>query len=248
MSLLPIPAIDVRDGRVVRLAQGDYARETRYPADPLQRALAYADAGARWLHLVDLDAARTGGYTLAPLLRAVADDGRLSVQTGGGVRGEADVQRLLEAGAARVVVGSLAVREPGRVAGWLQRYGAERIVLALDARQDAAGAWRLPVHGWTEAGEATLDALLAHYAAAGARHVLCTDIARDGMLAGPNLALYRTLAARWPGLALQASGGVRDAADVAAAGAAGCAAAILGRALLEGRLTLADVLDGASPC
>ena len=248
MSFDPLPAIDVRDGRVVRLAQGDYARETRYAAPPLAQALAYADAGARWLHLVDLDAARAGGYTLAPLLRQLAADGRLSVQTGGGVRGEDDVQRILDAGAARVVVGSLAVREPERVAGWLARFGAERIVLALDARRDAQGDWRLPVHGWTETAGGSLDDLLAFYAAAGARHVLCTDIDRDGMLGGPNVDLYRALAARWPGLALQASGGVREAADVAAARAAGCAGIVLGRALLEGRFALADVLGEAAPC
>jgi phosphoribosylformimino-5-aminoimidazole carboxamide ribotide isomerase len=241
------PAIDVRDGRVVRLAQGDYARETRYPGDPLALAMAYADAGARWLHLVDLDAARLGGYTLAGLVRAIADDGRLSVQTGGGVRDGDDVQRILDAGASRVVVGSLAVREPDRVAAWLQRHGAERIVLALDARRDAAGVWRLPVHGWTETGDATLQDLLTHYASASARHVLCTDIDRDGMLAGPSTGLYRQLTERWPGLALQASGGVRDAADVTAAGAAGCAAVILGRALLEGRMALRDVLDEGMP-
>ena len=102
MSFTVYPAIDVRDGRVVRLAQGDYARETRYPADPLAQAMAYADAGARWLHLVDLDAAREGGYTLLPLLRAIADDGRLQVQTGGGVRSAADAQRIFDAGASRL--------------------------------------------------------------------------------------------------------------------------------------------------
>jgi phosphoribosylformimino-5-aminoimidazole carboxamide ribotide isomerase len=140
------------------------------------------------------------------------------------------------------------VRAPARVADWLRRFGVERIVLALDARCDADGVWQLPVHGWTEAGDATLDALLAFHADAGARHLLCTDIARDGMLAGPNLALYRELAARWPGLALQASGGVREAADVRAAGDAGCAGIVLGRALLEGRFTLADALREAVPC
>lgn len=248
MSILPIPAIDVREGRVVRLAQGDYARETRYPADPVALALAYADAGASVLHLVDLDAARAGGYTLLPLLQALAADGRLAVQTGGGVRSEDDVQRILDAGAARVVVGSLAVREPARVAQWLARFGAERIVLALDARQDAGGGWRLPVHGWTEAADASLDTLLALYADAGARHLLCTDIDRDGMLSGPNLALYREIASRWPKLALQASGGVRDAADVRAAAVAGCAGIVLGRALLEGRFTLADALREAASC
>ena len=248
VSILPIPAIDVRDGRVVRLAQGDYARETRYPADPLALALAYADAGASVLHLVDLDAARAGGYTLAPLLQALAADGRLAVQTGGGVRDEADVQRILDAGAARVVIGSLAVREPARVAGWLRRYGVERIVLALDARRADDGSWRLPVHGWTETGDGTLEALLAYYADAGARHVLCTDIDRDGMLAGPNFVLYASLAARWPGLALQASGGVRELADVRAAAEAGCAGIVLGRALLEGRFTVAEALREAASC
>ena len=119
----------MRDGRVVRLAQGDYARETRYAADPLAQALAYADAGARWLHLVDLDAAREGGYTLLPLLRAIAEDGRLQVQTGGGVRSATDAQRMFDAGASRIVVGSLAVQEPQQVAGWLARFGAERITI-----------------------------------------------------------------------------------------------------------------------
>lgn len=253
MSFTVYPAIDVRDGRVVRLAQGDYARETRYAAAPFELAMAYADAGAQALHLVDLDAARGGGYTLETLLRAIAENGRLSVQTGGGVRGEDDVQRILDAGAARVVVGSLAVREPVRVAGWLDRFGAERIVVALDARREDDGVWRLPVHGWTQGSGVELDALLAHYAAAGAEHLLCTDIARDGMLGGPNFALYRRIVERWPAFLLQASGGVREAADVGAAREAGCAGIVLGRALLEGRFALADVLPGdaspqAAPC
>ena len=253
MSFTVYPAIDVRDGRVVRLAQGDYARETRYAADPFALAMAYADAGAQALHLVDLDAARSGGYTLDTLLRAIAEDGRLSVQTGGGVRGEDDVQRILDAGAARVVVGSLAVREPARVAGWLDRFGAERIVVALDARREDDGVWRLPVHGWTQGSGVELDALLAHYAAAGAKHLLCTDIARDGMLGGPNFALYGRIVERWPAFLLQASGGVREAADAGAARAVGCAGIVLGRALLEGRFALADVLSGdasaqAAPC
>jgi phosphoribosylformimino-5-aminoimidazole carboxamide ribotide isomerase len=119
MTFVAYPAIDVRDGRVVRLQQGDYDRETRYADDPFTVAMRYADAGARWLHLVDLDAARAGGYTLAPLLRKIADDGRLCVQTGGGVRDETAVATMLEQGASRVVIGSLAVREPTRVEAWL---------------------------------------------------------------------------------------------------------------------------------
>ncbi len=236
------PAIDVREGRVVRLQQGDYARETRYPDDPLAVAMRYADAGARWLHLVDLDAARAGGYTLAPLLRSIADDGRLQVQTGGGVRDEAAVAAMLEQGASRVVIGSLAVREPALVEAWLQRYGAARITIALDTRQNEAGVWQLPIHGWTESAELDLDACLRRYRDAGAQHLLCTDIARDGMMRGPNLELYRMIVARDEGFELQASGGVRDVADIVASRDAGCSGAVLGRSLLEGGMTIEDAL------
>ena len=236
------PAIDVREGRVVCLQQGDYARETRYPDDPLAVAMRYADAGARWLHLVDLDAARAGGYTLAPLLRSIADDGRLQVQTGGGVRDEAAVAAMLEQGASRVVIGSLAVREPALVEAWLQRYGAARITIALDTRQDEAGVWQLPIHGWTESAELDLDACLRRYRDAGAQHLLCTDIARDGMMRGPNLELYRMIVARDEGFELQASGGVRDVADIVASRDAGCSGAVLGRSLLEGGMTIEDAL------
>lgn len=239
------PALDIRGGRVVRLRQGDYAQETRYADEPLAAARAHAEAGARWLHLVDLDAARVGGYTLAPLLREIRAQTGLRVQTGGGVRSEADVEAILDAGAARVVVGSLAVREPARVARWLGRFGAERLTVALDARE-VDGEWRLPVAGWTADSGARLDELLARYADAGLRHLLCTDIACDGMLAGPNLGLYRRVLARVPAVAVQGSGGVRDAADVRALRDAGCAGAVLGRALLEGRLRLDDALREAA--
>lgn len=131
----------------MHLQQGDYDRETRYADDPVRGRDALRRCRARSLHLVDLDAARAGGYTLATLLRRIADDGRLQVQTGGGVRDEAAVASMLEHGASRVVVGWLAVREPAAVEAWLQRYGAERITIALDTRQDEAGAWQLPIHG-----------------------------------------------------------------------------------------------------
>lgn len=239
------PAIDVRDGRVVRLAQGDYGRETRYGGDPREVARGYADEGAQWLHLVDLDAARSGGYTLLPLLQALAANGRLKVQTGGGVRSRDDVARLLEAGAARVVVGSLAVREPRLVLGWLEEFGAQRITVALDARLDDEGLWRLPVHGWTETGAQTLDALADLYRQAGLRHLLSTDIARDGMLTGPSLALYAHLRAIAPGLQVQASGGASALDDVIAARDAGCAGIVLGRALLDGRFRLSQALEAA---
>ncbi|MGH8078157.1 MAG: HisA/HisF-related TIM barrel protein, partial [Lysobacter sp.] len=193
MSVTLYPALDVRDGRVVRLRQGDYAQETRYEEKPLALARRYADAGATWLHLVDLDAARVGGYTLAPLLASIKASTPLRVQTGGGIRSEADVAALLAAGADRVVVGSLAVRRPTRVFDWVQRYGAARITVALDARRSACGAWRLPTQGWTQASEAELEPMLKDYSANGLQHLLCTDIDRDGTLAGPNLNLYRRI-------------------------------------------------------
>ena len=245
------PAIDVRDGRVVRLRQGDYAQETRYAADPVALAADYERAGARWLHLVDLDAARDGGWTLAPLLERLRADTGLRIQSGGGIRGEADVERLLRAGVERVVIGSLAVKQPDVVSAWLARYGVERITVALDTRADARGRWTLPTAGWTQGTGARLEHVLGLYRDAGLRHLLCTDIGRDGMLTGPNLELYRRLAALAPEVALQASGGARELGDVTAAREAGCAGIVLGKALLEGRFTLADAvaaLPGGVEC
>lgn len=238
-----IPAIDVRAGRVVRLRQGDYARETDYARDPLTLARAYASSGAQWLHLVDLDAARDGGYTLAPLLRQIGTETGLRIQSGGGVRSRDDVAALLDAGAARVVVGSLAVQRSEEVIDWLQTFGSDAITVALDTRCDAEGHWRLPVRGWTADAGAELFALAGGFAEAGLRHLLCTDIARDGMLSGPNLALYRQLAIAFPTLEIQASGGLRDAGDVRAALAIGCRGAVLGRALLEGHIDLASLIE-----
>jgi phosphoribosylformimino-5-aminoimidazole carboxamide ribotide isomerase len=249
MNFTVYPAIDVREGRVVRLKQGDYAQETRYSDSPLALAQAYAESGSAWLHLVDLDAARDGGYAVEALLTAIKSSTVLNIQTGGGVRSESDLLRLLNAGADRVVIGSLAVREPERVAEWLRRFGADRITVALDSRQDDSGAWLLPVKGWTESSELLLINLTLDYADAGLKHLLCTDIGRDGMLSGPNFDLYAQLRSIAPQLAIQASGGARDLADVQAARQAGCAGIILGKALLEGRLALEDALrEQVSPC
>lgn len=242
MSFVVYPAIDVRDHRVVRLAQGDYARETRYRADPRELACDYAAAGARWLHLVDLDAARVGGYTLLPLLARIKVDTALSVQTGGGVREAGDVEQLLAAGADRVVVGSLAVSERRQVAEWLDRFGPESIAVALDARCGTDGRWRPATHGWTQPARSSLGELVRFYSRAGLRHLLCTDIARDGMLAGPNLGLYALVREWAPQLHVQASGGARDSADIDAVRATGCAGVVLGKALLDGRLDLRRAL------
>jgi len=239
--MLVIPAIDLRAGRVVRLKQGDYARETRYEFDAGALAADYADAGATWLHLVDLDGAKSGAFENLRAIEKIAAAERLAVQAGGGVRGEDDVQRLLDAGVARVVVGSVAVREPEKVEKWISRHGEDRLCIALDTRNEN-GVWRLPSAGWTQSEGATLDELAPRYAAAGAKHLLCTDISRDGMLTGPNLDLYAHVRRVAPRLSIIASGGVRDVGDVRTLRAQGLDGVVLGRSLLEGRLTLTDAL------
>jgi len=248
MNFILYPAIDVREGRVVRLRQGDYAQETLYGDAPLAIAQRYAEQGAGWLHLVDLDAARLGGYTLQDLLGDLKATTPLRVQTGGGVRSEDDVEALLDAGADRVVVGSLAVEDPLRVRGWLDRFGGERITIAMDARRADDGRWHLPSRGWTADSGVALEELLLAYADSGLRHLLCTDIQRDGMLAGPNIALYETILGLAPGVQLQASGGVRGLDDVLAARDAGCGGVVLGRVLLEGRFELDAAIAEVPAC
>jgi len=235
-----IPAIDLRQGKVVRLKQGDYTQQTTYEARPRELAQRYAAAGASWLHLVDLDGARSGSLENLAVIESIALDG-MRIQAGGGVRTEDDLARLFNAGVSRVVLGSVAIREPEQVADWISRYGAEQLTVALDTRR-VNGQWSLPSAGWTEAESRTLDELAPWYADKGARHLLCTDIDRDGMLAGFNLDLYRHLADRVPGLAVQASGGVRSLDDICAAREAGAQGVILGRALLEGRFTIEEAL------
>ena len=231
-----IPAIDLADGDVVRLHQGDFARRRRFDVDALDLAARYAQAGAEWLHVVDLDGARAGRPLQQGLVARLA--GTLRVQAGGGVRDEHDVAALLECGVARVVVGSVAVREPATFAAWLARFGADRLCLALDLREGADGRWRPAVDAWQSASEADPDSLLQRFADAGLAHVLTTDVAQDGMRSGPNLALYRRLAEHWPQFAWIASGGVRDLVDVVALAATGVAACVAGTALLEGTLPL----------
>jgi phosphoribosylformimino-5-aminoimidazole carboxamide ribotide isomerase len=230
-----IPAIDLRDGQCVRLFKGDFARETRYPVDPVGLAKSYAELGARWLHIVDLDGAERGEPVNLALIARMRAAAGCEIQLGGGIRTRASLERTLKI-ASRAVVGSLAVSEPELVAGWLRELGSERLTLGLDVRIDADATPLVATHGWTRASTLTLAAAIDRYAAAGLRHVLCTDIDRDGALAGPNTALYRDCVERWPDIAFQASGGVRDATDLAALATTGVAAAISGKALLEGRL------------
>ena len=236
------PAIDIREGRVVRLLQGDYAQETSYSNDPLEVARNYKNAGAVWLHLVDLDAAKAGSYTLLKTATRMQKEIGLKIQTGGGIRKKMDVEGLINAGIDRVVIGTLAIKQPELVAECIHEFGTERITVALDTRQDENGVWQLPVKGWTEQSEKNLFDMLDFYQENGLRHLLCTDIARDGMLSGLNNDLYAEIANRFPAVEVQASGGVKTLQDIRDAKIAGAGGAILGRALLEGRFSLQEAL------
>jgi len=235
--MLLLPAIDLLHGRCVRLLRGDFAAETRYELAPHELLQRYRALGAAWLHVVDLDGARDGQLANRAIITALASQPAVRVQAGGGVRSAGAADDLLRHGVARVVVGSAAVERPGEVAGWLAQFGPERLCLAFDVRCDAEGTPRVRTRGWTQDGAVTLWQALEPFVERGLRHVLCTDIERDGALTGPALPLYREALSRFPGLAWQASGGVRDAADLAALARIGVAAAVSGKALLEERMT-----------
>jgi phosphoribosylformimino-5-aminoimidazole carboxamide ribotide isomerase len=231
-----IPAIDLRDGRCVRLFQGRFDAETVYSTEPARVLDQYAALGARLVHVVDLDGARAGAQGNGRAIADLVASGRASIQVGGGVRDRDTLRRLLDLGVGRAVVGSAAVSRPDEVASWLREFGPEAVVLAFDVRLDAEGTPRLATHGWERQTTTSLWDAVAGYAPHGLRHVLCTDVARDGALSGPNVGLYEDAVGRFPGVAWQASGGVRDVADLHALAVTGVAAAVSGRALLEGRM------------
>lgn len=239
--MILIPAIDLRHGRVVRLQQGDYARETRYAETAPDLARLYQDSGAGLVHIVDLDAALDGGDGNLALIGEICGVLDIPVQTGGGVRGTADVQARLDAGAARVVIGSVCVRDPQSVCDWIESFGAERIVAGLDVKRDAGGRWMPQAAGWTESGEQDLFELLEQLTGAGLEHLLCTDIERDGMLTGAGVELYEELREHFPTLKIQASGGIGSEADIEAVSSTGVHGCIVGRALLEGRVPMTAI-------
>ena len=236
--MILIPAIDLRHGNVVRLQQGDYARETRYAESALDQARLYEKAGAGLIHIVDLDSELDGGDGNLELIGEVCHALNIPVQTGGGVRGKADVQARLDAGAARVVTGSVCVRDPQTVCEWIESFGAARIVAGLDVKRDGGGRWMPQAAGWTESGEQDLFDLLEQLTGAGLEHLLCTDIERDGMLTGAGVGLYEELREHCPALRIQASGGIGGEADLEAVAATGVHGCVVGRALLEGRVPL----------
>ena len=238
-----IPAIDLIDGCVVRLHQGDYGARRDYGEDPLARLQRYQASGAQLLHIVDLTGAKDPTARHIPLLRDLLGNLSIPVQTGGGIRSADDVRSLLDAGAARVVVGSAAVKRTDEVAGWMKTFGADKLVLALDVRINKAGNAEVAVSGWQENSGVLMDDLIRAFEPAGLRYVLTTDISKDGTLAGPNTALYAKLAQTFPNIDFQASGGIGSLDDIRAVSHTGAAGVIVGRALLEGKFTLEEAIE-----
>ncbi len=238
--MLILPAIDLKQGSCVRLTQGHFDAATAY-GDPFARIRSFSDAGSAWVHIVDLDGARAKQPVQHDLIARLVAETELRVQSGGGVRTRAHVSALLNAGVARAVVGSTAVRDPETVRNWAAEFGAERICVALDVRA-VGDDWEVAVDGWTVGGGVRLTDALAQFPPGSLAHILVTDISRDGALTGPNVGLMRTIRAVRPDLVLQASGGVSKLEDLTALKGAGAGGAIVGRALYEGRFTLEAAL------
>jgi phosphoribosylformimino-5-aminoimidazole carboxamide ribotide isomerase len=230
----------LKDGRCVRLFKGDFDAQTIYAHAPRELLDYYAALGAAHVHVVDLDGARAGTQSNRDIIVELARAQRAHLQVGGGLRSLERVHELLSAGVTRAVIGSLAVTAAEQVAGWMGELGPERIVLALDVRIHA-GVPQLTTHGWQQSSEVSLWSAVDYFARAGLQHVLCTDVARDGALGGPNCELYGEAVRRFPHIRWQASGGVACGADLLALRQTGVAAVISGKALLEKRIPLEEL-------
>lgn len=241
------PAIDLMNGRCVRLTEGDFNARQDYNVSPLEVARSYEETGAKWIHLVDLDGARDATTRQTALIGDIVKVTRLNVQTGGGVRSVDDAKRLLDRGAVRVIIGSLAVKNPDATHKIIQKCGADRIVLALDVRGDFAGGFYVATAGWQETSCVRIEELLTRYNGH-VRHVLCTDISKDGQLNGVNAELYRDLVRRFPAIQFQASGGVATLDDIDAIETTGVAGVVIGKALYENRFTLREALERTATC
>ncbi len=233
-----IPAIDLIDGKCVRLTQGDYAQKKEYSSNPLEVAQRFADHGIRRLHLVDLDGAKQRTVVNLRVLEQIATHTALAVDFGGGVQSDEDLQRVLEAGAQQVTGGSIAVRQPEVFLGWLNKYGADKIILGADARDRLVA-----ISGWQEASTLNVVDFIRDYAQQGVRHVICTDVAKDGLLQGPSFALYDEIIQQVPSVHLIASGGITTTDDLRQLKTNGLHGAIIGKALYEGTLSLTDLAE-----
>nr|WP_202112535.1 MULTISPECIES: 1-(5-phosphoribosyl)-5-[(5-phosphoribosylamino)methylideneamino]imidazole-4-carboxamide isomerase [unclassified Gilliamella] len=244
MAVYPIiiPALDLIDGNVVRLHQGDYEQKRDYGNNPLLRLQDYEKQGAKLLHLVDLTGAKDPNARQISLIKSLISGVQIPVQIGGGIRTQNDVEALLSAGAARVVIGSTAIKQPEIVKQWFTKYGAEKLVLALDVRIDSKGNKYVAIHGWQEDSKQTLECVIDSYLPYGLKHVLCTDISKDGTLSGSNVKLYQEISQKYPQIAFQASGGIGQLDDIEALKDSGVAGVIVGRALLEGKFTVQEAI------
>jgi phosphoribosylformimino-5-aminoimidazole carboxamide ribotide isomerase len=238
-----IPAIDIRGGKVVRLLKGDFDSETAFSFDPIELAKQYEADGAFLLHIVDLDAARDGSPGNRELILQMVNAIKIPAQVGGGIRDASTAGQLLTSGVHRVVIGSIAMKQPDVVLELLERYGTDRICVALDVRPHGNDDYRLTAQGWLESVSTPLNKLLDFYVKYNIEHILMTDVSRDGAMSGPNIELYRTVAAAYPSIKLQASGGVRSVEDLRELRAAGAHAAIVGKALLIGAVSLHEELE-----
>lgn len=236
------PAIDLRAGKCVRLYQGDYTRETIYKADPISMAKAFVANGASWLHIVDLDGAKDPNHSQLLLVMKLIKVAGIKVQTGGGIRTKEQVKNLLDHGAARVVIGSLAIKNPKEVASWFNLFSPEKLVLSLDITYNEHRQPVIATNAWQNITGHLLFEVIEYYQAVGLTNILCTNILLDGTLNGPDYALYEDLLTRFPFLNLQASGGIKSLSDIKSLREKRLGGAIIGRALYENKFTLPEAL------
>ena len=233
-----IPAIDIIEGKCVRLTQGDYEQKKEYNNNPLEVAKAYQDAGIRRLHLVDLDGARQKKIMNLNVLERIASGTSLHIDFGGGVQADEDIQAAFDAGAKQVTGGSVAVKQPAMFEEWLKKWGSEKLILGADVKDG-----QIAVSGWQESSDRELFRFLEDYKAKGVKYVICTDVSKDGLLQGPSTALYQQIVERFPDLKLIASGGVASIQDLHDLKEKGCWGAIIGKAIYEGRITLEEMAN-----
>ena len=233
-----IPAIDIIDGKCVRLTQGDYGKQKTYSDNPLEVAKLFEGYGVRRLHVVDLDGAKSSHVINLRVLEQIASHTDLVIDFGGGIKSENDLTLSFNAGASMLTIGSLAVKNPDLVKGWLKDYGAERFIIGADVKDE-----KISINGWKEEGEETLYPFLERYTSEGVVNVLCTDISRDGMLQGPSLTLYENILKRFPELHLIASGGVGGVDDIRKLNEMGVPAVVFGKAFYEGLIRIEQLKE-----
>lgn len=231
-----IPAIDLIDGKCVRLTKGDYDQKTIYNEDPVSQAMEFQRLGFRRLHIVDLDGAKSKHIVNDAVLKAITQATDLIVDFGGGIKSTEDIEKAFMAGAHMVTIGSVAVTEPELFMGWLRKYGAEKVILGADVRNGMVS-----INGWKEDSSEALLPFLEKYVSAGVRNVLCTEISKDGTLAGPATELYRKVMAQYPHLHLIASGGVSCNADIQQLNENGIPAVVFGKAYYEGKIDIKEL-------